>query len=156
MCIDGTAEFADISAADAWARGADGGYQNRGETRLLIRTAAGVAAIAAAREAGALIVVEGSAEGARVTPRHHRRKKAVTHRLRVARRQRRALPVPQYDRVAPSADLKSQLIERAESVLMWVGRRPPLRRGLFGFLTSRAGVPLIWLRQLRKRRGYRG
>lgn len=155
VCLDGSSEFADIAAADAWARDAAGGYQNRGETRLLIRTDAGAAALATAIERDALATVEGSGVGSRVTPRHHQRKKAVTHRLRVARWKKRKKPVPDYDRGAPKAGIKAKLIERAESALMGIGRRPVLRRGLFRFLTSPAGKPLIWMRQLRKRWGYR-
>ena len=155
MCIDGSAEFADISAADAWARDDSGGYKNRGETRLLIRSDAGMRSFRAACDSGALVALEGSSAGARRTPKHHRRKKAVTHRLRIARRKRAGRDVPQYDRAVPGAGAGDRLLERMESFLMWIGRKPPLRRVVFSFLTSPAGAPLIWLRRLRKRRGYR-
>ncbi len=154
LCYDGSAEFADLAASDVWRRAPDGGFIEPATTRLVVRTPAGRAALAAALEAGALDAREVTADSAFLTGPSHARSKRIRRRLRLERRQARGLPVPAVDRRAPPAGGRERAAERAESVLAALEKAPRLRRWLLKALTSPAGWPLIWLRRLRKRRVY--
>lgn len=155
-CIDGSAEFSDVSVSDAWTRNERGEYLFRAHSRLLVRTAAGLAAVEAARESGALVWKDVSGDPAYRTHRHHTRKKRQAANLRTARRIGQGKVAPIYDRPPPPATFKERMIERLETALMALGRIGPLRRPLLRFLTSRWGLPLVTFRQRLKRRRYQG
>ncbi len=155
-CIDGSSEFADVAVSDAWTRNSKGEYLFRAHSRMLARTPAGAAAVAAAVASGALVWKDVSNDPAYQTHRHHTRKKRIAANLRAARRAARGGVAPIYDRPPPEAASKDRLLERIETALMAVGRVGFLRRPLIAFLTSRWGLPLIRLRQRLKERRYRG
>ena len=83
-CIDGSSEFADVAVSDAWTRNARGEYLFEAHSRMLVRTPAGAAAVAAARESGALVWRDVSGDPAYRTHRHHTRKKRCAANLRAA------------------------------------------------------------------------
>jgi coenzyme F420 hydrogenase subunit beta len=154
-CIDGSAEFSDISVSDAWTRDSRGNYLAGGQSRLLVRTGTGERLVREACESGALVAREVSNDKAYQTHRLHTRKKGMSARLRVARYRRLGWTSPEYDRPAPEATTGQHLEEWMESAIMSLGRIPRLRYVLFTFLTSRWGLPFIWIRQARKRWKYR-
>ncbi len=154
-CLDGAAEFADLSVSDAWTRDAGGRYLFVSQSRILARTARGLDAVRAAQASGALVARDVSDDPAYRTHRHHARKKGRTAVLRVARLAAAGRPVPETDRAPPAASRGARALERVESAIMALGRRRAFRVPVFRFLTSGWGVPLIRVRRWLKQRRYR-
>ena len=97
ICPDGTGEFADVTCADAWYPGEDGypSFQEQeGRSLIITRTERGEALVAAAAEAG-YIVLEPLpvADIARMQPHQARRKGQVPARLLAMLLTGRRLPV---------------------------------------------------------------
>jgi coenzyme F420 hydrogenase subunit beta len=155
MCIDGSAEFADVSVSDVWQRESTGGYRCEGESRLLVRTAAGRTALENALISGVLEARDVTSDPVFRTHRKHVYPKQVTNRLRVERRQKAGLSAPSYDRTAASgapADRRRERLKSAiHSIEMWPGLRYLLLKGL----VSPLGEPIIWVRQQLKARRFR-
>jgi coenzyme F420 hydrogenase subunit beta len=156
LCLDGSCEFADIAASDAWSRDAGGSYAAAGMTRILARTDSGAAAVESAISAGALVARDISGTPLMTTHPAHARKKGLTAPLRVARLARSGRRVPLYDRVAAAAGTRDRILERLESALMAASACRPFRYRAMKFLTSAAGFPIILVRQALKRRRYGG
>ncbi|MDZ7315045.1 MAG: Coenzyme F420 hydrogenase/dehydrogenase, beta subunit C-terminal domain [candidate division KSB1 bacterium] len=155
VCIDGSSEFSDVSVSDAWTRDRRGNYLYEAQSRLLVRTPAGIEMVESALAAGDLIAREVSQDPQYRTHRLHARKKGLTAYLRVERLKCLGEPVPIYDRGTPEHDRTDRLTERIESFLMRFGRIRRLRQPLIKALLSRYGAFLIILRQYRKKRKYR-
>ena len=154
-CIDGSSEFSDISVSDAWTRDQTGRYLYESQSRLLARTTVGVQLLESAIVARDLIAEDVSQNPHYRTHRLHARKKGLTAYLRIERLKRKSGIVPIYDRSVSDATRAELRTEWWESLLMRLGRIRAVRLPMFKFLTSRYGIPLIKLRQLRKRRKYR-
>lgn len=154
-CIDGSAEFSDISVSDAWTRDRSGNYLYESQSRLLARTDTGVQLMNSAIAAGDLVAQDVSQNPDYKTHRLHARKKGLTAYLRVERLKRAGMTAPLYDRSASEATRAEWCTEWWESLLMRLGRIRALRLPTFKFLISRYGIPLVKLRQLRKSRKYR-
>lgn len=154
-CIDGSAEFADISVSDAWARDESGNYLFKGSSRLIVRTDAGVQAVEQAINKGYLQARNYTNDEHYMTKLHHTRKKGITAPLRIKRLQQKGIAVPEYDRPAPAPSRDQVRTERSESFIMELGRHDAIRYSLFKFLTSIWGVPLVKIRQFRKSIKYR-
>ncbi len=154
-CIDGSSEFADIAVSDAWTRDASGKYIFESQSRLLARTKIGVAVMEAAIKAGDLVAKDVTQDPNYQTHRLHARKKGTTAYVRVERLKQEGKPVPAYDRNVDDITPAERRTERIESFLMRLGRIRAIRLPLFAFLTSRYGIPLVKIRQLRKKRKYR-
>ncbi|MBN1543216.1 Coenzyme F420 hydrogenase/dehydrogenase, beta subunit C-terminal domain, partial [candidate division KSB1 bacterium] len=155
-CIDGTAEFADISVSDAWTRDSSGNYLFESQSKLLLRTDRGVEVAENAIASGSLIARDVSDNPHFQTHRLHTRKKGLKSPLRVARLHRRGKTAPVYDRSTPESSVRERMGERLESFVMWLGSRRALRYPLFLYLTSRYGIPLVKIRQWNKGRKYKG
>lgn len=155
LCIDGSAEFADISVSDAWTRDEVGKYVFESQSRLLVRTGKGLEVLKGAIAAGTLVANDVSQNRAYVTHKLHTRKKGFNTPIRVERLRRSGKPVPVYDRKPSNVTLVDILNERVESFIMALGRHRITRFPLFKFLTSRYGVPFIKIRQFIKSRRYR-
>lgn len=155
-CIDGSAEFSDISVSDAWTRDKFGNYLFQGQSKLLARTEVGVKTMFDAIESGTLVAEDVTQNKSYKTHKLHTVKKGLNAPVRVARLRAKGLPVPLYDREPPKPTIKEYILERCESLVMALGRRRAIRYPLFKVLTSRLGVPLIVVRQLRKKWKYRG
>ncbi len=154
-CIDGSSEFADVSVSDAWTRDRSGKYLYEAQSRLLVRTETGLELTESALAAGDLIAVDVSNNPHYRTHRLHARKKGLTAYLRVARLLRQGKTAPRYDRTAEAYDAADLRTERLESLLMRLGEIRALRLPMIKFLLSRYGIPLIKLRQWRKKKKYR-
>lgn len=150
-CIDGSAEFADVSVADAWSRNSHGNYQFKGQSRCIVRTDRGVKVVKQAIEAGDVFLQDVTHTIAGRTHQNHAKKKKVRAPLRIARFQRKGLPVPWYDRGVPKSGVLDQLQEISDTLIMQLGKKKLLRSSLWKFLASDFGVPLIRLRQILKR-----
>lgn len=155
-CIDGSAEFSDVSVSDAWTRDSYGNYLFSSQSKLLARTQLGVTTMREAIAAGTLVARDVSSDRAYKTHKLHTVKKGRNAPLRVARLERKGLPAPKYDRAPPKPTRKEQVAELAESFVMWLGRRRSTRYPLYRFLTSRYGWPFILIRQRIKKLKYRG
>jgi hypothetical protein len=154
--VDGSSEFSDISVSDAWTRDTSGRYMFRSQSKLLVRTPRGQAALQSALAAGDLVAEDVTDNPQFKTHRLHTVKKGLKNYLRADRWRARGLPAPAYDRPTPDHNARDRFDERLESLAMWLGRRKWTRYPLFSFLTSRWGVPIIAVRQWLKSRKYRG
>ena len=154
-CIDGAAEFADISVSDAWTRDEFGNYCFESHSKLLARTPRGVEVMKEAIASGALVASDVTANRAYQTHKLHTQKKGLNSPLRVGRLRRAGKVAPLYDRPSPEASTREVLAERMESAIMALGRVRSIRLPLFKFLTSRYGIIFVKIRQWRKSRKYR-
>ncbi|NOZ37521.1 MAG: 4Fe-4S dicluster domain-containing protein [Gammaproteobacteria bacterium] len=155
-CIDGSAEFSDISVSDAWTRDEFGNYLFSSQSKLLARTDLGVRTMKNAIQTGTLVAKDVTEEAAYKTHKLHTVKKGMNGPLRVARLHRAGRSAPNYDRLVARPTLREQMAELSESFVMWLGRRRWTRYPLFRFLTSKYGWLFIAIRQRIKRRKYRG
>ncbi len=154
-CIDGSAEFADISVSDAWTRDETGKYLFESHSKLIARTDLGVTTMLEAISCGALIAEDVTQSRAYKTHKLHTVKKGMKAPLRVARLHHEGKVAPLYDRAAPRASRADIWAERVESAIMALGRRRSTRMPLFKFLTSRYGTLFVKIRQWNKSRKYR-
>lgn len=154
-CIDGSSEFSDISVSDAWTRDSSGKYIYESQSRLLARTPIGVKTMVSAINSGDLVAEDVTQNPSYVTHRLHARKKGTTAYIRVDRLKQQGKPVPHYDRTVDDITPQERRTEWIESLLMRLGRIRGIRLPLFQFLISRYGIPLVKIRQFRKRRKYR-
>jgi len=154
-CLDGSAEFADISVADAWTRDAIGDYKFKAQSRLLVRTDRGVQLVNSAVETGDIVATDVTGDPFYQTHHLHARKKGVTAKIRINRLAHQGVPVPRYDRTIHKATPGQKRLERLETGLMKLARHRSFRYTLITFLTSRLGIPFVKLRQRKKRRKYR-
>jgi coenzyme F420 hydrogenase subunit beta len=155
-CIDGSAEFSDISVSDAWTRDESGNYLFTSQSKLLARTEVGLRVMHDAITNGTLMARDVTQDPSYKTHKLHTVKKGMNAPLRVARLARKGRAVPQYDRQVAAPTARENLAELSESFVMWLGRYPAIRYPLFRFLTSKLGWPFISVRQRIKRRKYRG
>ena len=153
-CIDGSNLFADISVSDAWTRDRAGNYRFHAQSRILARTDRGVLILERAMARGSIVGEDVTRDPDYATHRFQTRRKGSLAPLRVARRRRRGRPAPAYDRPPPAAPLRTRLLERGASALLWLGRFRWFRYPLMKFLTSAGAIPLIQLRLWRKKRKY--
>ena len=153
-CIDGSSEFADISVSDAWTRDSEGRYLFEAQSKILARTDKGVQIVHDAIVSGTLVAQDVTQNRHYQTHKLHTKKKGLNAPIRVARLQKKGVPVPHYDRtVQPTnGEARAELIE---SFIMSLGRRRVIRFPLFKFLTSRYGIPFVKIRQYIKSRKYR-
>lgn len=155
-CIDGSAEFSDISVSDAWTRDEFGNYLFSSQSKMLARTEVGITTMMNAIASGTIIAKDVTEVAAYKTHKLHTVKKGMNAPLRVARLHQAKRVAPIYDRLIDTPTFREQLAERSESFIMWLGRRRWTRYPLFKFLTSKSGWPFIVARQKIKRRKYRG
>lgn len=154
-CIDGSGEFADLSVSDAWTRDERGEYKFRARSRILVRTDRGREIVDRARRRGTVIAEDVSTDPAYRTHKAQTKRKGAIAPLRVARLHRQGKPAPVYDRVAPPATAIDHVKERAVSLILWLGRYWGFRYPLLKFLMSKYAIPLIKIRQWRKKWKYR-
>ncbi|MBT8440316.1 MAG: Coenzyme F420 hydrogenase/dehydrogenase, beta subunit C-terminal domain, partial [Gammaproteobacteria bacterium] len=155
-CIDGSAEFSDISVSDAWTRDEFGNYLFSSQSKLLARTVLGIRTMKNAIESGTLVASDVTKESAYKTHKLHTVKKGMNAPLRVTRLHKAGYSAPNYDRDIGQPTLREHMAELSESFVMWLGKRRWTRYPLFRFLTSRYGWLFIAVRQRIKRRKYRG
>lgn len=153
-CVDGSAEFSDISVGDSWTRDSEGNYLFKSQSKLLARTNKGIAVLQQAIASLDLVAEDVSQNVHFKTHRLHTKKKGLNAPIRTARLKARGKIAPTYDK-SVKADLKDKWLERMESAAMFLGRYKVIRYPLFKFLTSSWGVPIIKLRQYRKSKKYR-
>jgi coenzyme F420 hydrogenase subunit beta len=153
-CIDGSAEFSDISVSDAWTRNSKGKYLFESQSKLLARTDKGIEVLENAIKLQDLVAKDVSQNQHFKTHRLHTKKKGLNAPVRTARLKSKGKSAPTYDKTV-NADLTDKLMERLESAAMFLGRYKPIRYPLFKFLTSSWGIPIIKLRQYRKSKKYR-
>jgi coenzyme F420 hydrogenase subunit beta len=154
-CIDGSAEFSDISVSDAWTRDSKGNYLFESQSRLLARTEKGVRTMEAAIDHGTLTASDVTTHPSYKTHRLHTRKKGLNAPLRVQRLAKDGKLAPRYDRTVEEVSPAERRAEKIESFIMSLGRRRATRYPLFKFLTSRYGIPFVKLRQKIKSKKYR-
>jgi coenzyme F420 hydrogenase subunit beta len=153
-CIDGSCEFSDLSISDVWTRDRNGDYKFTAHSRVLCRTALGVAVTTRAAQRGTLNIHDVTGDSDHQTHRMQTRRKGLNAPLRVARWARNGVPVPLYDRPTPEATVKERWTEYAVSSCLWASQFHAIRYPLIKFLTSRYAKPLIQLRMWRKKRKY--
>jgi coenzyme F420 hydrogenase subunit beta len=156
-CLDGAAEFADISVGDAWGRDRGGHYRDPANSKVLIRTERGAALIAHALQAGAVVGDFVADRRLWATPPMQKKRKTIYAPLRLSRLRQKGIPVPTYilnnDRLWPQVGVGDIVRERGVSFLLLLGQSPLARRLILGFLTSKLAKPIIrWRSWMKKRR----
>ena len=150
FCIDGTAELADISVADAWTRDQNGEYLFDSRSLILVRNEIGRKMIQDAKAAG---VIEVSAIDSDTVYRTHKslqKQKKAENPARIERLKNR-IDVPDYFWV-PDISAGDKFSERINSFILALGKIKIIRYIVLKLLLSRMAVPFIWFRQKRKRR----
>ena len=100
MCIDFSAEYADIAAGDPWLRGADGEYlYPHGYTAILVRTETGVNLLQAAVDAGYISVEAVAVETWMANFSNSVKHKRADIPQFIEQQRRLGKPVPEYGRV---------------------------------------------------------
>ena len=153
-CIDGSCEFSDLSVSDVWTRTGSGDYKFTAHSRVLCRTALGIAVTTRAAQRGTLNIRDVTGDTDYQTHRLRTRRKGLNAPLRVARWARNGIQVPLYDRPTPEATVKEQWTEYLVSSCLWVSQFHAIRYPLIKFLTSDYAKSLIRLRMWRKKRKY--
>ena len=151
MCIDATADFADISIGDPWIRGWEGVARLRqGYNLVIARTGRGLEALESARAEGAIVLEPFPERAVRESQAPMVRGKRRRAAAFIARRARRGLPVPDY-----GMEIALTLGQRLRAVLhassYFAADRPRLRRAVFAFLLSRAGRLVVGALFFRRR-----
>jgi coenzyme F420 hydrogenase subunit beta len=104
MCIDFSAEYADIAAGDPWLRGTDGKYlYPDGYTAILVRTESGAALLRDAVSAGYITVEEVPVETWLVNFSNSVKHKRADIPQYIEQQRRLGKPVPDYGRVIDSS-----------------------------------------------------
>lgn len=153
-CIDGSGQFSDVSVSDAWTRDEMGRYKFKNQSRMLVRTEMGRRLVQRAAERGTICVEDVTKDASYKTHRIQTKRKGMMAPLRVERWKQKNRAVPAYDRPVPKASVREKFDEQAVTSLLQIGRYKWLRYPLMKLLTSVWAVPLIWLRQWRKKRKY--
>ena len=154
-CIDGSAEFSDISVSDAWTRDEFGDYVFDSQSKMLVRTHVGMDVLNGATESGSLVVQDVSQNRHYQTHKLHTKKKGLTAPIRVERLLKKGKTAPKYDKPLPPISRSERIGERLESLIMSIGKRRSTRFPMFKFLTSRYGIILVKIRQYVKSKKYR-
>jgi len=160
LCVDATAELADLSVGDPWIRGKDGDWKYAdpaGHSVVLVRTATGGELLRQAEAAGALRsrpldpkeVLTG--QYSMITEK----KRRVPVRLRLYRWM--GVPVPEYSPLPPvRSGPGSVLREMLYLGITGVFRYTPLRRLMLKVFLTRWGQCLVmWQRRRKQRRAAR-
>lgn len=155
MCTDGTAEFADISVADAWMRKKDKSYRYPSMSTVLVRTAAGQSLFDDAVKDNRL----------KAYPVEHKilyntfltleKNKKISARLRANRRRRANVAVPVYDEPVPQVTGSDRRHEKKSTFYQSLGRHEGLRKLLIKVLLSKLMIPIIHVRKKRKESRYK-
>ncbi|MDD5556859.1 MAG: Coenzyme F420 hydrogenase/dehydrogenase, beta subunit C-terminal domain [bacterium] len=151
LCIDATAEFADISIGDPWFKGWEAERRlPRGYSLVIARTERGLGALEEAERRGEIALEPFPEEQVRMShaPMVFPKRRRAFHNI--ARRRRAGLPVPSYG-FEPSFTPRERLRTRIHAMTYFAADRPRLRRALFRFLLSRAGRPVVALAFFRRR-----
>lgn len=150
MCLDATAEFADIAIGDPWIRGWQGiARLKRGYNAILARTARGLKVLEEAAEAGVIALEPFPETQARVSQLPMVRSKRRRACYNINTRRRAGLPVPEYGldtRLSPADNRRAVL----HAMTYAAAGRPRLRRRLMGLLLSPLGrwfVGLVFFRR---------
>jgi coenzyme F420 hydrogenase subunit beta len=151
VCLDATAQFADIAISDPWIQGWQGVARlKQGYSFILARTTRGLAALEEAQAAGAIVLEPFAREKALMSQAPmivHKRGRALYNLRRLARQNR---PAPDYGIDAgqlPRPGLKIAL----HHATYFASGRPGLRRRLLQFLLSPAGRLIIAAAFFRRR-----
>ena len=153
-CIDGSAEFSDVSVSDTWTRAESGNYLFHSKSKVLIRTEIGKKVVTDAIQSKSLIAEDVTENWHFKTHKLHTNKKGLNAPLRVERLKKKGVAVPEYDRIV-DVSASEYLQEVLESGIMSLGRFRIIGFPLFKFLTSDYGIPLVKIRQFIKNLKYR-
>ena len=159
LCVDATAEFADLSVGDPWIRAADGTWkyaEPEGNSVILVRTETGRRILQQAEAAGAVALT--SIDPAEVLggqfPMIHEKKVRIPLRIRF--RSALGLPVPDYGAVLESARRRGLFREVAYLTATGIFRYTALKRlALRLMLTRPAARLMLWRRKQKQRRAAR-
>lgn len=155
ICYDGSNLFADITVGDAWTKNESGEYKYKSQSRMMVRSRAGVELVARCVERGVLQLLDVSSDPSYRTHQMRTKRKGLNAPLRLQRWAAKGIAVPAYDRPVPEASFKEKMTERLVSAFLLAGRYQMLRYFLIKALTSKMMIPLIKVRLWRKKRKYR-
>lgn len=145
LCIDATAEFADISISDPWIEGWAGVARlHQGYNFVLARTQRGLRVLEEAQQAGAIALEPLPESAVELCQARMVRKKRARAFYNMERRSRQGRPNPEYGLPKTWGPL-----ERARAAMHVAGyaaaERPALRRRLVHFLLSAPGRYVVGL-----------
>ena len=159
LCVDATAEFADLSVGDPWIRKDDGGWkytQPEGNSVILIRTDTGRQILHRAESAGAITstTVEPSEVLRGQYPMFFEKKVCIPLRIRFRSWWR--LPVPDYGTAVMPGGPRRLFREVAYLSATALFRYTPLKRLVLRFMLTRWGARLVsWRRRQKELRAAR-
>jgi coenzyme F420 hydrogenase subunit beta len=143
MCVDASAEFADIAISDPWIQGWQGVARLReGYNFILARTPRGLAALRDAQAAGAIVLEPFPRDRAEVSQAPMIAGKRRRGAYAIERRRAAGLPVPEYGlelALSPGSRRKAAL----HAATYFAAEKPRLRRRLARLLLSALGRWLV-------------
>lgn len=154
-CIDGSALLSDVSIGDAWTRDRSGEYTFPRHSRILVRTQKGLEIVQRAAERGTLFVKDVSNDPSYQTHKIQTARKGRIAPIRVMRYQNAGRAAPIYDIPMAAPTLKEKATELGVSGILRITRIAVIRRVILKFVTSWFAIPLIKIRQMRKKRKYK-
>lgn len=152
LCSDGTAEFADISVADAWMRNPDGSYKYPGHSTVLARSPIGEKWIKEAITNNRIRAELVSGEMVYYTYRTLELNKKKFSQFRAARRKGRGEPWPKYSEFPIGATRGERILELTATGLHRLGEVRIIRQMLLAILLSGPARVLIKARKHKKER----
>lgn len=152
MCIDGTAEFADISVADSWMRNQKGQYKFPSMSTVLIRTEIGNELFRDAVKNKRLWAKPIDKRSIYYTYKSLEKTKKKNAAIRVQRMQKKGKSIPIYEANLPECDMVDKIRERMATSVLELGKSKVLRMFILRILLSKATTPLIVFRQLLKKK----
>jgi coenzyme F420 hydrogenase subunit beta len=151
LCIDGTAEFADIALADAWMKNPDKTFQYPSMSVIMTRTMVGQQLLdeaVAQKKITATVINRQDVFKTFYSLQKEKRNNAL---LRAERYRRAGKPAPDFQIGGFLWTSKEKTRERIASMILGVGQNRIIRIALLRVLLSRCGLPLIWLRKFKKK-----
>lgn len=152
MCTDGTAEFADLSVADAWMRNAEKDYLYPAMSTVLLRTETGSNLFKRAVEHKRLEAYALRREDVYNTYLTLETNKKINARLRAMRRQRKHKSIPVYDEPMLHVSLSNRWHELKSTLYQSLGRQKTARRFMIRILLSKFMLPLVKIRATKKKK----
>lgn len=154
VCLDGSAQFADIAVGDAWTRDEDGNYKFFAQSRIFPRTPIGMDVLKGAMGRGVIEAIDVSTDPSYRTHKMATTRKGTGTPIRIRRRQAKGIPVPKYDVEFGEFTAREKFNERVSAFFLWCGKHKAIRYPLLWLLTSKLSIPMIWLRRKIKKRKY--
>jgi coenzyme F420-reducing hydrogenase beta subunit len=151
LCIDPTAELADLSFGDFWANANEDAFKDMTRCTLCSqRSEKGLSVLKAAQKDGAIQLYPLPDEMQHKRTSGFIKEKKVEGYIRLRRFKKKRYPVPNYHHDIPKATLQDNIAEAIRHRLTQLFRGPIVRKIFLKILFSRLGECMDRVNQLRK------